>query len=75
MNQANQKTIRESILVAAENLKGKLPPHMKHPAGRNPYAHIPKVIIDITGSSYKDLPDSYLSVVMEIIDKCARNPF
>jgi len=75
VNQKNQKTIRESILVAAENLKGKLPPHPKHPTGRNEYAHIPKVIKDITGHSYKDLPDEYFNIVMEIIDKCERNPF
>jgi len=71
----NQRVIRDAILVAAENLKGKLPDHWKHPQGRNPYAHIPKVIKDITGHSYKDLPDEYFDIVMEIINKCEMNPF
>jgi hypothetical protein len=75
MTPQNQKMIREAILSAAENLKGKLPDHPRHPDGRNPYAHIPKVIKSITGSSYKDLPDEYFDIVMEIIDKCERNPF
>jgi hypothetical protein len=71
----NQKTIHEAILVAAENLKGKLPDSSRHPKGRNPYAHIPKVIMSITGSSYKDLTDDYFDIVMEIIDLCERKPF
>ena len=75
MNPQNQKTIRKTILAAAENLQGKLPDHPRHPAGRNPYAHIPKVIKDITGSSYKNLPDKYFDIVMEIIDMCKRKPF
>ena len=75
MSPQNQKTIRDAILVAADNLKGKLPESPRHPSGRNPYAHIPKVIMSITGSSYKDLTDDYFDIVMEIIDLCERKPF
>ena len=75
MSPQNQKTIRDAILVAADNLKGRLPESPRHPSGRNPYAHIPKVIMSITGSSYKDLTDDYFDIVMEIIDLCERKPF
>jgi len=71
----NQKMIRDAILAAAKNLEGKLPDSSRHPKGRNPYAHIPKVIMSITGSSYKDLTDDYFDIVMEIIDLCERKPF
>ena len=67
--------IRDAILSAAKNLEGKLPDSSRHPKGRNPYAHIPKVIMSITGSSYKDLTDDYFDIVMEIIDLCERKPF
>ena len=68
MSPQNQKMIRDAILLAADNIKGKLPDSPKHPKVRNPYAHIPKVIMSITGSSYKDLTDDYFDIVMEIID-------
>ena len=67
--------IRDAILSVAKNLEGKLPDSSRHPKGRNPYAHIPKVIMSITGSSYKDLTDDYFDIVMEIIDLCERKPF
>ena len=75
MSPQNQKMIRDAILLAAKNLEGKLPDSSRHPKGRNPYAHIPKVIMSITGSSYKDLTDDYFDIVMEIIDLCERKPF
>ena len=75
MNDANKRIIREYILEAASVLSGSLPEHWKHPKGRNPYAHIPKVIKSIMGSSYKDLDDSSFDAVMEIISYCKDNPF
>ena len=44
MSPEKQKIIRARILIAADSLKEKLPSHPAHPSGRNPYAHIPKVI-------------------------------
>jgi hypothetical protein len=76
MNDKNCRLIRERILKAAEVLKGKLPEHPKHPQGRNPYAHIPKVIKDAAGGiSYKDLPDEAFEYVLELIQYCEENPF
>lgn len=75
MTPENQELVREKITVAAEKLIGRLPDHPRHPAGRNPYAHIASVIIELTGSSYKDLPDDYLETVLYIINHCEKNPF
>ena len=76
MNDENCKIIRKEILAAAEYLKGKLPDHTRHPTGRNPYAHIPKVIKDAAGGvSYKDLPDEAFEYVIDLIHYCRDNPF
>jgi len=72
----HQQTIRKRILEAAKTLEGRLPDHPKHPQGRNPYAHIPKVIKDSTGGiSYKELPDEAFELVMQLIQYCEENPF
>jgi hypothetical protein len=75
MNKQNQKIILESIREAASNLSGLLPDSSRHPKGRNPYAHIPKVIASTLGSSYKELDDEYFEAVMIIITHCEENPF
>jgi hypothetical protein len=75
MNVDNKRIILERIREAGQTLEGKLPESSKHPAGRNPYAHIPKVIKSLCGESYIDLPDEALDLVLEIIDHCEHNPF
>ena len=75
MNEENKIIIRKRIDEAAEMLKGRLPSSPRHPSGRNPYAHIPKVIISMLGKSYTQLPDSTLQEILEIIDYCEKNPF
>lgn len=75
MNEANNKRVLELIRDAAKRLEGRLPPSHKHPQGRNPYAHIPKVIKHLCGMSYTELPDEALPVVIEIIEHCEKNPF
>ena len=76
MSPEKKQLIRMRILEAAERLAGRLPDHPRHPAGRNPFAHIPKVIKDATGgTSYQDLPDEAFETVMELIQYCEDNPF
>lgn len=75
MSPEKNQEVRKRIVEAADNLKGKLPEHQKHPMGRNPYAHIPKVIKDLMGESYLKLPDEAFEDVMVIIDYCEKNPF
>ena len=75
MNQKNQKVILDAIREAADSLSGLLPDTTRHPKGRNPYAHIPKVIIATLGASYKVLDDEYFDAVMLTIRYCKENPF
>lgn len=75
MNQKNCKKIREIIKESGKLLEGKLPSSPRHPTGRNPYAHIPKVIKTFFGKPYKDLPDDKFSEVVYIIEYCTENPF
>jgi len=75
MNKQNQKIILEAIREAADSLTGRLPDSSRHPKGRNAYAHIPKTISSIYGTSYKLLPDDELENVLEIIKHCKENPF
>ena len=75
MTSNSNKIILKRIREAAEKIKGRLPDHLNHPDGRNPYAHIPKVIIDLLGESYKTLPDDKFDDVMTIIDYCEENLF
>lgn len=75
MNQQNQKIILDTIREAAHKLSGLLPDSPRHPKGRNAYAHIPKVISNILGSSYKELDDEHFEAVLLIIKHCEENPF
>ena len=75
MNEQNKRVVLDRIREAAKNLEGKLPDSPQHPVGRNPYAHIPKVIKHLCGSSYTELSDEDLPIVLEIIDHCEKNPF
>lgn len=76
MNEKNNKLILERIRESAKRLEGRLPELSdKHPKGRNPYAHIPKVIKHLCGQSYTELPDEDFHAVMVIIEHCEKNPF
>jgi hypothetical protein len=71
----HQAIIKEKIYEAAVQLKGKLPPSRRHPKGRSAWAHIPKIIIDVFGGSYRSLPDDLFEEVLEVIQYCRENPF
>jgi hypothetical protein len=75
MSPDKQQLVRERIQLAGKALEGKLPPSSRHPKGRNPYAHIAKVIISTLGSSYKELPDGDYEAVLLVIQHCEQNPF
>ena len=75
MNEENRKFIKEEIDKAAQEIGNGLPQHSKHPKGRNPYAHIPKVIKSVYGKSYIYIPDDELNNVLEIIKFCKENYF
>ena len=75
VNQRNRRVIREAIGAAGKSLIGRLPETDRHPDGRNPYAHVSRVIKTLTGKSYIELPDSDLPMVLDIIDRCEKYPF
>ena len=75
MNQSNRRVIREAIGAAGKSLIGRLPETDRHPDGRNPYAHVSRVIKTLTGKSYIELPDDQLPMVLDIIDRCEKYPF
>jgi hypothetical protein len=76
MNEKNNKLILERIRESAKRLEGRLPDRPdRHPKGRNPYVHIPKVIKHLCGQSYTELPDEDFNAVMVIIEHCEKNPF
>ena len=65
MNESNRKAVWKAIQTTGDLIKGALPPSMKHPAGRNPYAHIASCVKSKWGMSYKDIPDEE---VVDVID-------
>jgi len=75
MNKENREVVKAHIDEAAERLQGRLPISDRHPQGRNPHAHIARVIKYACGASYTVLPDEDLSVVLHIIEHCERHPF
>ena len=60
MNSENAKTIWKYIQKAGDDLQGKLPSHLNHPKGRNPYAHVALEIKTHFKMTYKDIPDCLL---------------
>tara|TARA_B100001093_G_C26791679_1_gene999249 strand:- start:134 stop:361 length:228 start_codon:yes stop_codon:yes gene_type:complete len=74
VEQENAKKIWQVILAAGDSLKSILPDHPNHPKGRNPYAHISLEIKTKYGCSYKEIPDSQISEVIEFINYLKKNP-
>jgi hypothetical protein len=69
-----QKLVLEAARLAGDELKGKLPPHPRHPKGRNSYAHIFERIKTKMGKSYKECDDSEAERILNIIEYCVKNP-
>ena len=69
-----QKLILEAARAAGDELKGRLPPHPRHPDGRNSYAHIFERIKSIMGRGYKDCGDEEAEKILGIIEHCVNYP-
>ena len=69
-----QKIILDAARQAGDELKGRLPPHPKHPKGRNSYAHIFERIKSRMGKSYKECDDSDAQKILDIIEYYTNNP-
>ena len=55
MKENEKKRIWQLITKKGDDLKGKLKKDLRHPNGRNSYAHICGLIISKYGCSYKDI--------------------
>jgi len=75
VDEERKKQLRQKIQEAGQRLEGRLPPSPRHPRGRNPYAHVAKVIKGILGMSYTEAPDELYDDIVSIIEHCERNPF
>ena len=68
------RLIKDAAAQAGDELKGKLPPHPRHPKGRNSYAHVFERIKTKMGRSYKDCEDWEAQRILSIIEYTVRNP-
>ena len=68
------RLIKEAAAQAGDKLKGKLPPHPRHPRGRNSYAHVYERIKSTMGRSYKDCEDWEAERILGVIEYTVRNP-
>jgi hypothetical protein len=75
VDDVRKKLLLERIRETGKSLEGRLPPSHNHPQGRNPYAHIPKVIKSVIGMSYTEAPNELYDDIVKIIDYCEKNPF
>ncbi len=67
MDDKKKKQLWSLIKSTGDYLLGKLPDHLNHPKGRNPYAHVALRIKNHFGCSYKDLPDDKVSEVVKFL--------
>ena len=73
LDKINKERIWRLIQSTGDELLGKLPEHLNHPKGRNPYAHVALKVKNNFGSSYKDLPDEKFNDVIEYLNLIKRN--
>jgi hypothetical protein len=74
VNPENKKKLWSEILSAGDFLKNKLPNHLNHPKGRNPYAHVALEIKNKFQNSYKDLEDKKFQEIIDYIEIIKNNP-
>ena len=74
MKKENGIKLWKFIQETGDFLKGKLPDHLNHPKGRNPYAHVALEVKNHFGMTYKDIPDEKYNEVIEYLEKLKLNP-
>jgi hypothetical protein len=52
-----RKEIWAEMQAVGDRLRGVLQPDPRHPAGRNPHAHVAGCVKEKFGCSYRELPD------------------
>lgn len=64
-----RKQVWAEMRATGDRLKGVLRPDPRHPAGRNPYAHVAGCVQEEFGGSYRDLPDEKAGEVLTYLKK------
>jgi len=73
MNDENKKYLWNLIQSTGDFLLNKLPDHLNHPKGRNPYAHVALKVKNEFASSYKDIPDEKINDVINYLNSIKEN--
>ena len=74
MNKENSSVIWKLIQETGDFLKGRLKPHLNHPKGRNPYAHVALMVKNHFGMSYKDVSDDRIEEIIKYLKYLRDNP-
>ena len=72
MSPAVRKQIWAEMQGVGDRLRGILAPNPRHPAGRNPHAHVAGCVKNKFGCSYKDLPDEKAEEVRGFLQELER---
>ena len=67
MNPDLRKQIWAEMQAVGDRLRGVLRPDSRHPAGRNPHAHVAGCVKESFGCSYKDLPDEKADEIRQFL--------
>jgi len=62
-----RKQIWAEMQAVGDRLSGLLRPDPRHPAGRNPHAHVAGCVKERFGCSYKELPDEKAAEVRQFL--------
>lgn len=62
-----RKQIWAEMQAVGDRLSGILKPDPRHPAGRNPHAHVAGCVKEKFGGSYRDLPDEKADEIREFL--------
>ncbi len=69
MNPELRKEIWAEMQAVGDRLAGVLRPDPRHPAGRNPHAHVAGCVKEKFGCSYRDLPDERAEEVRKFLQE------
>ena len=75
MTPENAKIIWAQMRLAGDALQGQLPSSTRHPAGRNPYAHVAACVKSRFEMTYKEIPDTKVDEVVEFLEWLISNPY
>ena len=75
MHKENAIKVWKLIQETGDELFGKLPYHLNHPKGRNPYAHVALEVKNHFRMTYKDIPNERFDAVVKYLELLKKNPY